>query len=340
MGSGYSLTATVFFQARGIKQFCKSGYEKHSKNWNPKDLDVDMSERVAMVTGANSGLGYVVAEELAKRKTKVVMICRNKERGQKALEDLKKSTGNDNIELHILDISRPAQIRNFARQYINSGGRLDVLINNAGALLNKREETEDAIETTFASHTLGAFLMTEYLLPVLKKSPAARVITVTSGGMYTQKMNDDYESKKSYDGTRSYAQCKRHQVYLNQIWAKQHADTNVTFYTVHPGWARTPGTQSALPSWFDKLDLRTPQQGADTIVWLAIAESVAKESGKLWFDREVAEIHMPVGNTQSTEKEIQDMHNYCLEYKNKFEKEETSEEQSFTSVDETSRTSR
>lgn len=152
--------------------------------------------------------------------------------------------------------------------------------------------------------------------------------------MYTQKMVDDYEAKfYNYDGLKAYAQCKRQQVYLTQLWAKKYADLGVTFNSVHPGtiyfqksnnicsgWAKTPGI-SALPGWFDKLDLRSPEQGADTIVWLCVCKKIEKESGKLFFDRAPRDIHMPLANTQSSEEEIQKLWDYCMKYKEKFETE-------------------
>lgn len=315
MGTTYSIPGTINFQFTGMRWFTAAGYKKNSIKWDPKDLEVDMSGKVCIVTGANSGLGYQVTKELAKRNGTVLMICRNQERGEEAMNKLQEETGSNTLELQILDVSRPGAVRDFVRDYITSGRRLDVLIHNAGALLAERTETSDGLEMTFATHTLGPFLMTEYLLPVLEQSAPSRVITVTSGGMYTQQLDvDNLQSKKKYDGMKAYSQQKRAQVDLIQYWAHKYENRGVTFNCVHPGWTRTPGTQASLPKWFNKLDLRNVEQGADTIVWLAAAEKVKNETGKLWFDREEQRVNMSLAHTQSSPRDVERLYEYCSSF--------------------------
>jgi len=315
MGGNYSLPGTIGFQTSGLYNFTQSGFIRRSKEWNPKDLEVDLTGKVHIVTGANSGLGFVVAKELAKRNANVIMLCRDRKKGQDALEALKKETGSEKIELKIVDLSIPSQIHDFASEFLKTGNRLDVLINSAGVLLHKRTETSDGIEVTFATHVLGSFLLTEYLLPALQKSAPSRVVTVTSGGMYPFKMTDDYQNEKGhYDGLVSYGRAKRIQVYLAEYWTKKYSNTGITFNTVHPGWARTPATKEALPGWFDKLNLRTPEQGADTILWLAVAPHLTKESGQMWFDREPQKTHIRLAHTHSTQEEVEAMYQYCSKF--------------------------
>ena len=176
------------------------------------------------------------------------------------------------------------------------------MINNAGALFHERKETPEGYERTFAVHTLGPYLLTELLLPALERAkPFGRVVTMTSGGLYTTKMDaEHFQSPKqewkgdglNSDGSNVYAQCKRHQLYMTQLWADKFPQDkhNVRFHVTHPGWTRTAGTDEALPKWFADLPLRTPPQGADTAVWLAVADKgpPVDSSGTFWFDREPA----------------------------------------------------
>jgi len=318
MGLNYSLPGTIFFQIQGFIYFTQAGYQRNSRNWDPKELEIDLSGKVYIVTGGNSGIGFTVCEELLKRNATVLMLCRNKEKGEQAIQSLKESTNVGSIELHLVDVSRPDQIKQFCIEFLNSGRNLNCLINNAGVLLSDRSTTPDGIEATFATNTLGTFLLTEYLLPALKKSAPSRVVVVSSGGMYTQKMNaTDFQNQAGvWDGLRAYAQTKRQQIYLTETWANKYTpSTQVTFNSMHPGWTRTPGAINSLPSWFNSLDLRTPIQGADTILYLAMSPKVASETGKFWFDREAVPTHMPLAKTESTSQEIQQLYNYCEKYK-------------------------
>ena len=105
-------------------------------------------------------------------------------------------------------------------------------------------------------------------------------------------------------------------IYLAELWTRKLTpETGVTFNACHPGWVRTPGTVSSLPSWFDKLDLREPIQGADTILWLSIADAPKKESGLFWFDRKPVRTHMPLADTHSTPAEISYLYEYSKEFK-------------------------
>ena len=146
-------------------------------------------------------------------------------------------------------MSSQQQIRHFADTFQKESNQLDILINNAGVLLNERQESEDGIEMTFAINTLGYFLLTNLLRPMLAKSPQGRIINVSSGGMYTAKIHVDdlqYE-QRTYNGVQAYAETKRAEVILTQIWAQKVADTNIVVAAMHPGWANTKGVQDSLP---------------------------------------------------------------------------------------------
>mmetsp|Transcript_17995 Transcript_17995/g.31489 ORF Transcript_17995/g.31489 Transcript_17995/m.31489 type:complete len:352 (+) Transcript_17995:60-1115(+) len=330
MGGNTSLLASTQWWFHAKNKWTAPGFKEASKNFNEKDLAVDLKDKVFMITGANSGLGFSMAKTLAKKNATVIMLCRNKERGTKARDEIIKETDNKNVRLEILDVSRPQQIKSFAENYVQSKGRLDALVNNAGALFQKRKDTPEGFETTFAVHSLGAYLLTEYLMPSLAATePAGRVINMTSGGLYTVKMDAKHfqSPKKEFkgdglnsDGALVYSQCKRHQLYMTKALAKKYADVNkVKFHVTHPGWAKTAGTEEALPEWFNNMDLRTPEQGADTAVWLAVAQSgpPAESSGEFWFDREKA--HGDFGgflaNTASSQADIDKLMAYLHQCK-------------------------
>uniref|UniRef100_A0A8B9QST5 Dehydrogenase/reductase SDR family member 12 n=1 Tax=Anas platyrhynchos TaxID=8839 RepID=A0A8B9QST5_ANAPL len=271
---------TVWF-VKGLREYTRSGYESASKHFNPADLEVNVSGKSFLITGSNSGIGKATAKEIAKRGGTVHLVCRNKERAEDAKGEIVTETGNQNVFLHIVDISNPKEIWKFAEQFKNEH-KLNVLINNAGCMVNNRELTEDGLEKNFATNTLGEWW---------RLKADARVITVSSGGMLVQKLNisDLQSGSGTFDGTMVYAQNKRQQVVLTEQWAKTHR--NIHFSVMHPGWADTPAVRSSMPDFYQKMksSLRTEAQGADTVVWLAVSSEAAKLPSGLFFQGEAAE---------------------------------------------------
>jgi NAD(P)-dependent dehydrogenase (short-subunit alcohol dehydrogenase family) len=189
-----------------------------------------------------------------------------------------------------------AEIRDLAERLLEHEERIDVLINNVGVLLPERMVTSEGLEETLAVDLAGHFLLTNLLIPRLVESAPSRIIEVTSGGMYSEKIRpDDLQyTRREYTGTSAYARAKRGQVILTGMWAERLEGTGVTVHAMHPGWAKTAGVAESLPT-FDKVVkpfLRTPEQGADTIVWLAAADEPAQTSGSLWFDRSQVDEHI------------------------------------------------
>uniref|UniRef100_A0A8D0DIP1 Uncharacterized protein n=1 Tax=Salvator merianae TaxID=96440 RepID=A0A8D0DIP1_SALMN len=269
---------------KGLQQYGRSGYEAACKHFVPEDLEVDVTGRSFMVTGANSGIGKATAKEIAKRGGMVHLVCRNRERAEEAKKEITAETGNQNVWVHILDMSDPKGIWKFAELFKNEH-RLNVLVNNAGCMINEREVTEDGLEKNFATNTLGTYILTTALLPVLEKEDDPRVVTVSSGGMLVQKLNvSDLQSEKvAFDGTMVYAQNKRQQVVLTEQWAKAH--TKIHFSSMHPGWADTPAVRSSMPDFYEKMKnrLRTEAQGADTVIWLAVSPAAGKHRSGQFF---------------------------------------------------------
>ncbi|XP_043927613.1 dehydrogenase/reductase SDR family member 12 isoform X3 [Protopterus annectens] len=203
-------------------------------------------------------------------------------------------------------MSNPRRIWQFAQKFSQENKSLNVLVNNAGCMVNQRELTEDGLEKNFATNTLGTYILTTALIPLLETSEAPRVITVSSGGMLVQKLNVNdlqFESGQ-FDGTMAYAQNKRQQVILTEQWAKLHK--NIHFSVMHPGWADTPAVRSSMPDFYEKMKnrLRTEAQGADTVVWLAVSPAASHHPSGLFFqDRKPVSTHLPLAQTRSSQEE-------------------------------------
>ncbi|XP_067948241.1 dehydrogenase/reductase SDR family member 12-like [Watersipora subatra] len=297
------------FIVKGLQEFTRNGFEKASKNFNAADLEnISINGRSYMITGSNSGIGKVVATELAKAGGTVHLVCRNPERGEAALNEIKEESKNNSVFLHVVDLAKPRDVYKFAHDFAEKGEGLDVLVNNAGCMVHQRNLDDLGFETNFATNTLAVHLLTETLLPLIRKSSDPRVITVSSGGMLTQKLNavDIQSLKGSHDGTSSYAQQKRQQVVLSELYAVRHP--GVHFSTMHPGWADTPAVRDAMPSFYEKMKnkLRSPEEGADTVIWLALSPAVRSiESGKFFLDRQPVATHLPLSRTQESDTDRQ-----------------------------------
>jgi dehydrogenase/reductase SDR family protein 12 len=295
MPSSLSLALDTLLDGTILFSFSRIGYIMRRSMWDTADLDVDMTGRTCVITGANSGLGFATSVHLAALGASVIMVARDPAKGQRAVDEVVDRTGNPNVRLEVVDLSSLEAVRGFAGQFLEQEERLDVLINNAGILLSERQPSVDGFELSFATNVLGPFLLTNLLTPLLARSAPARVIFVSSGGMYTQKLDvDDLQSEQGgFNGTVAYAQHKRAQVILTELWAERLAGTGVTMNGMHPGWVDTPGVRRSLPAFWKLMRplLRTPEQGADTIIWLAVAPHLASESGRFWFDRRARKTH-------------------------------------------------
>ena len=277
-----------------VLSYTKLGYYLRRPFW--KAMETSMQGSVCVVTGANSGLGKSTTLRLAALGAKVYMLCRNQKRGEAARTEIVEESGNEQVFLEIVDLSSQASIRAGVGRLLDQTDRLDVLINNAGVLLDERQTSADGLEMTFATNTLGYFLLTEGLLPLLKASAPSRVLNVSSGGMYLAKLDmDDLQfERRPYNGVQAYTASKRAEVLLTKRWAEQWAGSGVLVHALHPGWANTPTLERSLPRFLKMMKpfLRTPEQGADTIVWLAAHPHLAdEENGQFWFDRQARPIY-------------------------------------------------
>lgn len=277
--------------------FTAIGWDVRGLDGSPPDPAGRLRGREVVVTGANSGIGAAAAEQFAGLGAHVHMVVRNRERGEAALARIREATGSDNLRLHECDISSLASVRSFAMELTAelNGTGVTALVHNAGVMTKERSTSEDGFELTLATHVLGPLLLTELLTPLLAEAAPSTVVFVTSGGMYTEKLAvDDLELEgREFDGTTFYAHAKRVQVILAGLLDSRLEPCGITVHAMHPGWVDTPGVVDSLPRFHAVLEriLRTPGQGADTIVWLAASQEAAAHGGELWMDRRIRPAH-------------------------------------------------
>ena len=291
----------------GLVGFTNVGYHWHKRTWQP--LSASMRGRTVVITGATSGLGRAAACQLATLGARVILVGRNKGKTESTRRDIVADTGNDDVAVAIADLGLLADVRRLAQQLLENEPRIHVLVNNAGVLLNRRTTTAEGNEATLATNLLAPFLLTQLLLPRLRKSAPSRIINVSSGGMYTAglALDDLQYEKTSYNGSRAYARTKRALVVLTELWADRLKESGVVVHAMHPGWADTPGVASSLPGFHavTRRLLRTPEQGADTITWLAASPEAARTSGVFWLDREPHVTHVLPGTDPTPEERQQ-----------------------------------
>jgi NAD(P)-dependent dehydrogenase (short-subunit alcohol dehydrogenase family) len=245
-----------------------------------------MNGKVVLVTGANSGIGKATSLALAKRGASIVMVARNKERGEAAKSEMIDESQNDSIDLLLADLSSLESVRELASEFHKKYSRLDVLINNAGLFNLRYHTTTDGYENTFAANYLAPFLLTNLQLDLLKASAPSRIINVSSVGHYSGHINfDDLNLEKNYGGWKAYGQSKLALVLFTHELARKLEGTGIVVNSVHPGtvathiWSRPLGAAGfimALP----KLFMTSPAKGAETIVYLAASPAAASFNGE------------------------------------------------------------
>lgn len=302
-----------------VPSFTRIGYDVRSalEHWTPL-ASYDLRGRVMLLTGATSGLGLAAAEALARAGATLILLGRDAAKTERVRADLARRTRNDRLSAVIADMGDLAAVRRAADQVLASHDALHVLAHNAGALHATRRTAPDGTEETVASQVLGPFLLTGLLLERLRASAPARVVTMSSGGMYATGLAVEHlEMGDDYNGTEQYARAKRAQVTLNEMWAERFAGGGVVFHALHPGWALTPGVETSLPTFRRIVGplLRTPEQGADTLVWLAAddGEPLAT-NGRFWLDRRVRPIHkLPTTRRTDTAERRAALWAWCVE---------------------------
>ena len=244
-----------------------------------------------VITGATSGLGLAAACQLSKLGAELVLVGRDGLRLARAARQIRAHSGadSDKVQLVEAELSDLDQVARAALTLRRRYPRIDVLINNAGALFAEHGVTAQGHERALAINLLCPWLLTEALMPTLIASQA-RVINVASGGMYLQpvRLDDMHYQEHPYDGAKAYARAKRALVALGSYWAEQHPALHIS--SMHPGWAATPGVARSLPAFNQRMQrwLRDARMGADTMVWLASSPAPLTLNGSFWFDRRPA----------------------------------------------------
>lgn len=290
-----------------VPGYTKLGYKLRGLDGSSPDPDGRLEGSTVLVTGANSGLGYATTRKLASLGTRVVMGVRNEQKGTEALERIKRETGSDQLELQLIDLADLSSVGAAAASLRGRLDSLDALVHNAGLMTSERERSADGYELTLAVHVLGPLLLTHGLVPLLETAAPSRVIFVTSGGMYFEKLRgDDLQlERREFSGSSFYAHAKRLQVICTEI-LDQKLPAGVTVHAMHPGWAGTPGIERSLPTFNKVLGplLRDPEAGADTTVWLCAADEPLSKSGRLWMDRRPRPSHrLPWTKAEPGERE-------------------------------------
>ena len=246
-----------------------------------------MSDKIVMITGANSGIGKETARALAKKGATLIMICRNKERGEAALEDLKEKTKSDKLELYLADLADPDAIQRAVTQFREKHDKLDILINNAGLVLSEKIITPLGYEKTFTVNHLGHFLLTNLLLDLLIKSAPSRIINVSSGVHTTANLNfDDLNLSSNYMSYRAYSNSKLANLLFTYELARRLEGTGVTVNALHPGFVRTNfgrrGRKWYTRTLFDiaRIFAISVEEGAKTSIYLASSPEVKNVTGK------------------------------------------------------------
>jgi retinol dehydrogenase 14 len=254
-----------------------------------------MGGTTVLITGGTSGIGNATAVAMAAMGANVAIVGRNQERGEAAVEEIKAQSHNESVELMLADLSVQAEVRRLAEEFLERYDRLDVLVNNAGLVQSKRTETPDGIETTLAINHLAPFLLTNLLLGCLEQSAPSRVITVSSEAQRWGTMDfEDMQSRRKYRGFPVYGMTKLANIMFTYELAERLDGTDVSANCLHPGSVGTnfgQNNRDAMALFFRtfKPFMRSPEQGADTLIWLASSPEVDGVSGKYFSDRKEIE---------------------------------------------------
>lgn len=284
------------------------GHRWRKQRFRDPELDVDLSGRTIAVTGASAGLGETLVGMFVERGAHVLAVCRDRARGEAALARIaarpERSSARPpatpgQAELVLADLSRLRDVDALA-EALQKRPKIDAFVHNAAVLPSRASQTEDGHPASFVTNLLAPYLLTRALAPTLARTSGAgsaqrpardpgRFVFVVSGGMYTVQLDleEALERRVPFVGARVYAQHKRALVLVCERFARE-LGPHVSCNAVHPGWADTPGVQSSLPMFraLTRPLLRTPEEGAEGVAWLAISNEVGETSGKVFFDRQ------------------------------------------------------
>jgi dehydrogenase/reductase SDR family member 12 len=275
-----------------------------------------MDGAAVLVTGAAGGLGLASALGFARLGATVHALARSERRAAEAVDRIAAEVAGADARRAVCDVSDLNALREFAEGFAEREPRLDVLVNNAGVMPGDRTLSPDGHELMFATHVLAPLALTTMLAKLLELSAPARVINVSSGGMYSQALPvGDWESEQTaYSPKKLYARTKREEVVVSEMLAERLRSRGVVVHAMHPGWADTEGVQRWMPVFRTVTApiIRSPEEGADTIVWLGGAPEALERTGLFWHDRRPRPTYYRLGASPDSEPDREALWRYCL----------------------------
>jgi retinol dehydrogenase 12 len=256
----------------------------------------DLYGKVFLLTGATGGIGKAAALDFARRGAALTIVGRDRAKTDRVRQELEAASGNGEIQMLVGDLSRLADVRAVAEAFRARSGRIDALVNNVGAVFTSRQLTADGYERTFALNHLSYFLLTSLLLDLLRRTPGSRVVSTSSGAhrMGRLDLSDVARCERGYATYRAYGDSKLANILFTRELAKRLKGTGVTANCIHPGWVSSgfglnnPGLGAKVLKVAAPLLARTPEKGAQTLVWLAASHEAAPYNGEYFHDKRVA----------------------------------------------------
>lgn len=309
-------------EATIVPSFTSIGPNARRKLFDWRELEsYDLTDQAVVLTGGTSGIGEEAAEIFARLGATLVIVARDKVKTEATVDRIKAATGNTEISYVLADLGKQDDVRSAATEIAARLPVIHTLIHNAGALFPKRKFADNGTDLAVELMVAAPFLLTGMLLPQLKAAAPGRVLTMSSGGMYSQPLTVSQLEmpEDSYNGAKQYARAKRAQVVLNEMWALRVSPREVVFHALHPGWVDTPGVSEALPGFSKVLGplnlLRSPRDGADTLVWLTVDDEALASTGEFWLDREVRPTHkIPTTKSSDTADRRTRLWEWCEEH--------------------------
>eukprot|EP00892_Ulva_mutabilis_P010944 jgi/Ulvmu1/8221/UM041_0030.1 len=283
-------TTNSFFIFHGLQHWTSDAFVSASNSFDDNLLSIDLRGRVVVVTGANQGLGLGISHALAQRGCTLYMVCRDEDLGKVAVKAVQCASGNKDVNLRICNLASLFAIRTLANEFCSKNIRVYLLIHNAGVMVHSERVSSDGFELSFAVNTLAPFALTMLLRDCLSSGgPKSKVIIVSSAGAYTAPLVVDGmgHPPADVDGTTRYAHDKRRQIAMAERFAVEFAENEIQVYTCHPGWVDTAGLRHSAPGFYKtfQAQLRSVEQGADTVVFLALCPAEHLTNGAFYFDR-------------------------------------------------------
>jgi NAD(P)-dependent dehydrogenase (short-subunit alcohol dehydrogenase family) len=263
---------------------------------NTTNSTPDMLGKVCLVTGATSGIGEITAAALAARGAQVIVAGRNQQKAEDTVQRIQSETGSNSVHYLLADFTDLQQIHDLVSSFRSQYSRLDVLINNAGAYFNTRRQTAYGVEMTFLVNHLAPFLLTNLFLDMIKASPSARIINVSSGAHQYGSMDfNNLEFKRGYFGMKAYARSKLANILFTYELARRLEGSTVTVNALHPGhiatdiWRTNFSVIGPILKWIMGFFALTPEEGARTSIYLASSPDVAGVTGQYFVEKEAVQ---------------------------------------------------